>query len=178
MPWVDRLYLVTYQSIPGAGAGAGLYAIDDNMQMTRLATHNSAFTNRMMHVATQSIIIGPWVIDMNGNIRVITDLLHVRLGGMAVHLTDPANKVYILGMDGPLWEVDMTTLVATRLFDFVKKLDMPVSQEEQQHFKAAHSIGGKLWVASKHIRTSRFLRAAARRPTSLLGLPRTQLDNC
>ena len=34
------------------------------------------------------IIIGPWVIDANRNVRVFAQLLSVRIGAMAMHLTD------------------------------------------------------------------------------------------
>lgn len=35
-----RLYVITYLSTPNAGAGTGLYAIDQNMQVELLASHN------------------------------------------------------------------------------------------------------------------------------------------
>lgn len=51
----------------------------------------------MMHTPSQSVVIGPYVIDLAGNVRTIEALLNVRIGGMAKHLTDPDNKVYMLG---------------------------------------------------------------------------------
>ena len=33
MPWADHLYMVSYLSVPGAGNGTGLYAIDANLQV-------------------------------------------------------------------------------------------------------------------------------------------------
>ena len=150
MAWADKLYYVTYLSVPDAGNGTGLYAVDQNMQQTLLANHSSVFANRLLIPALNSIVIGPYVIDATGGIRTITDLLHVRIGGMAEHLTRNTS-VYFLGMDGPLWEVDLVTLQATVLFDMMKELQMcefPVACPEQPHFKAAHTMAGTLWVAT------------------------------
>ena len=150
MAWNDVLYYVTYLSVPAAGNGTGLYMVDQNLRQTLLANHSSVFANRMIVPSMQSIVIGPYVIDAAGNIRVIEDLLNVRIGGMAEHLTTETS-VYMLGMDGPLWEVDLITLQVTQLFDMIKALDMcnfPTSCPEQPHFKAAHSMAGLLYVAT------------------------------
>ena len=151
MAWADALWYVTYLSVPQAGNGTGLYRVDGNMTQTVIAQHSSVFANRLLVPGMQSIVIGPYVIDAAGGVRTITDLLDVRIGGMAEHLQYPLTKVYMLGMDGPLWEVDLVTLKATQLFDMVKALGMceyPVQCPEQPHFKAAHSMAGKLWVAT------------------------------
>ena len=34
MPWADKLYMVSYLSVPGAGSGTGLYEIDENLQVS------------------------------------------------------------------------------------------------------------------------------------------------
>lgn len=151
MAWNDLLYYVTYLSVPAAGNGTGLYSVDANMKQTVLAEHSSVYANRMIVPGMQSIVIGPYVIDAVGNIRTITDLLTVRVGGMAEHIHAPDTKAYFLGMDGPLWEVDLVTLAVTQLFDMVKALDMcsyPTSCPEQPHFKAAHTMAGLLYVAT------------------------------
>lgn len=40
MAWADRLYVLTYLSVPNAGAGTGLYEVDETMTMTLVASHN------------------------------------------------------------------------------------------------------------------------------------------
>lgn len=151
MAWADRLYYVTYLSVPNAGNGTGLYSVDASMTQTLLANHSSVFANRLLVPGMQSIVIGPYVIDATGGIRTIAALLDVRIGGMAEHLLFPETKVYMLGMDGPLWEVDLVTLEVTLLFDMITALGMcayPTACPEQPHFKAAHTGGGRLWVAT------------------------------
>ena len=151
MAWADALYYVTYLSVPNAGNGTGLYKVTPDMKQTTLAEHSSVFANRMLVPGMQSIVIGPYVIDAQGGIRTISALLNVRIGGMAEHILFPETKVYMLGMDGPLWEVDLVTLETTKLFDLISALDMcsfPTKCPEQPHFKAAHSMAGRLWVAT------------------------------
>ena len=145
LPWADKLYVISYLSVPNAGSGTGLYTLDEAMNWERVKAHNSTYANRMIVPALDSIVIGPYVIDQAGGIRVIEPLLSVRIGGMAMHLTDP-HSVYMLGMDGPLWEVNLTTLQVTHLFDLPSALGIP--DGEQPHFKAAHSMSGWLYVAT------------------------------
>jgi len=147
MAWNDLLYVISYLSVPFAGAGSGLFAIDQNLQMTRLATHQSVYANRMMVPAMNVIVIGPYVIDAVGNIKVLEQLLTVRIGGMAEHIWNPDYMVYMLGMDGPLWECDLNLLNCTQLFDLTVTLNIPAGLGEQQHFKAAHTMNGTLWIA-------------------------------
>nr|KAI8759120.1 hypothetical protein BgiMline_009744 [Biomphalaria glabrata] len=148
MPWADRLYMVSYLTAPGGGTGAGLYMMYDSFEMFKMVDHNSTFANRLLHRQTNQLIIGAWVIDMEGNIKNFTQLLHVRVAATAEHLTSPESMVYMLGMDGPLWECDVTSLLCTQLFDLVKELNIPVSEGEEPQFKAAHTMNGRLVVAS------------------------------
>jgi len=60
---------------------------------------------------------------------------------------DPVNKVYMLSMDGPFYEVDLNTLAVTMLYNLTITLDIDATLE-QPHFKAAHSSSGLVWVAS------------------------------
>ena len=148
MAWADRLYTISYLSVPNAGSGTGLYEIDETMTQRLIASHNSTYANRLMIPKANVIVIGPYIIDESRNVRVFESLLGVRIGGMAEHLTFPESMVYMLGMDGPLWECDLLSLNCTQLFDLVSALDIPASQGEQPHFKAAHTSNGILWVAS------------------------------
>ena len=148
MAWADRLYAISYLSVPNAGSGTGLYEIDENMTQTLVAPHNSTYANRMLVPKANAIVIGPFVIDAARNVRALPAMMHVRIGGMAEHLFFPETMVYMLGMDGPLWECDIVQLNCTQLFDLVAALDIPAAAGEQPHFKAAHAMSGLLWVAS------------------------------
>ena len=95
--------------------------------MTKIQNHSSVFANRMIHHWTDSIVMGPYVIDANRNVRVIEELMEVRIGAMAEHLLHPETMVYMISMDGPMYEVNLTTLKATLLFNLVDVLAIPVS---------------------------------------------------
>eukprot|EP01084_Bolivina_argentea_P063421 115799_1 len=149
IPWADRLYMISYLSVHNAGTGTGLYEIHPNMTMRQIAKHNCTYANRLLHPATNQIVIGPYLIDANRNLRVITDLLSVRIGATAQHIQDSDTMVYMLSMDGPLYEVDITpgsSLKAIKLFDLPQILHIPSG--EQPHFKAAHTMNDTLFVCS------------------------------
>ena len=65
--------------------------------MTKLANHSSTYANRLLHPHSNQAIIGAWAVDMEGKVKTFDSLLHVRVGGMALHLTDPEHKVGIVG---------------------------------------------------------------------------------
>ena len=62
----------------------------------------------------------------------------------------------MLGMDGPLWECNVHDLTCHQLYDLVKELSIPVNQ--QPHFKAAHTMQGRLVVASNTFDQADFQR--------------------
>ena len=62
-------------------------------------------------------MIGPYVIDSAGGVRVITpQQMFGRLTGTARHLFDPANKVYYATMEEGIYEVDVHSLAVTELW--------------------------------------------------------------
>ena len=71
--------------MPTAHAGVGLYEIDEDLTMTKVANHTSVYANRMIHHWSDQIIIGPYVIDKDRNIRTVQSLLEVRIGAVAEH---------------------------------------------------------------------------------------------
>ena len=79
----------------------------------------------------------------------------------------PGTHIYMISMDGPLYEVELATLKATKLLDLVDALDIPISPDPHTtgqcwpHFKDALTVhtstdgkggitapGGTLYVAS------------------------------
>lgn len=149
MAWADRLWVATYVSHKSAsGVGGGLYEINDDFDMVeRPESYTGTYTNRYVHFPSNQLIIGPWVIDAERNVRRVDTLLEVRLCSTCEHLTDPANKVYMLGMEGEFFEMDVHTLETRQLFDLTKELgDLP--GEGYIHFKAAYTGFGRVVVAN------------------------------
>lgn len=153
MPWANRLWFVTYVAHKaGTGGGTGLFFVDDDLQLTKHpASVVGTYANRMIHTETNQLIIGPHVIDMDGNVRTFTDLVNIRITATARHLTDPANLVYMLGMEGELFEANVHTLQTTQIADLLKELNTAGPGQPGYsvlHMKGAYCAHGRLVVAN------------------------------
>ena len=156
IPWAQKLWAVGYVAHIN-GQGLGLYEIDEDMTMRRHpASVTGTFANRMPHWPSGQAFIGPYAIDADGNVRTIEDLKRFRLAATCEHLTDPANRVYFLGMEGRFWEVDVHTLKATLLFNLVQELEIVNAKE---HFKSAYTAQGRVVVANNTYDEQEFLRS-------------------
>jgi hypothetical protein len=62
------------------------------------------------------------------------------------HLTDPANKVYVLGMEGEFFELDVRTLQAHELGNICAETGL--SDGHWPHFKAAYTAFGRVVAAN------------------------------
>lgn len=149
MAWADRLWVVTYVSHKSrSGVGGGLYEIDEDLNMIRRPeSYTGTYTNRFVHFPSNQLIIGPYVIDAQREVRRIDSLLEIRLCSTMEHLTDPEHKVYLLGMEGEFYEMDVYTLETRLLFDLNKELG-GLPGEGYTHFKAGYSAYGKVFVGN------------------------------
>lgn len=153
IPWADKLWAVGYVAHI-KGDGIGLYEISDDMTMRKHPESvTGTFANRMIHWETQQAIIGPHVIDPEGNVRTIEALKKHRLTATARHLVSPRTMAYFLTMEGKLFEVDLATLEAAELYDLVQEFAI----QGQPHFKGAHTAQGRLVVANNTYEEPEFL---------------------
>ena len=140
--WAERLWLMTYPPHRRTGSPDKLYQIDDRLQMTvRPESVGGTHAGRMIHRETQQLVMGPYFIDAKRQVRAVdqTKGFPARITAVARHLTDPARKVYMIDMEGPIWEVDVRTLEATRLF---------VKPVPGWHAKGGYTGQGRLIVAN------------------------------
>ncbi len=158
--WADRLWAVTYVSHKAqSGVGTGLYEIDESLNIAkRPESCVGTYTNRMVHWESNQLIIGPHIIDADRNVRTVTSLVDVRLCSTMRHLEDPEHKVYMLGMEGEFFEMDVHTLETRHLFDLTKVLDIP----RYVHFKAGYSAFGRVVVANNTYDERDFSRQEAK----------------
>ncbi|MEI7864702.1 MAG: hypothetical protein WCI38_04955, partial [Chthoniobacterales bacterium] len=112
VPWADRLWVVTYAPHAPYGSSDRLYEITPGLrQIVRPESVGGTPANRMIHEESGQLLIGPYLIDREGQVRVISPLIMPgRLTATARHLTDPAGKVYYATMEEGLYEVDVKTL--------------------------------------------------------------------
>jgi hypothetical protein len=148
MPWAGKLYVLNYVSHRRrTGTGTGLRVIEPDLTMTRHpAGVDGTYANRIVHFESNQLIIGPHVIDEHHHVRTVPELVDVRCTGAARHLSDPANLVFVLGMEGELFELDPRTLACRQIADLQKELG--TEGELNVHFKDCFSSFGRLVVCS------------------------------
>ena len=153
MPWADRLWFVTYVAHKSpSGGGTGLFSVDDELTLVKHPESVvGTYANRMVHHESDQIVIGPHVIDTAGQVRTFTDLVDLRLTATARHLTDPAHWVYMLGMEGELYEANVETLECRLVADLQQELNSgPPGAPGYSvlHMKGAYTAHGRLVVAN------------------------------
>jgi hypothetical protein len=145
MPWAEALWAVTYNSHTSTtGTGLGLYRIDDRLDIAFVHRSDGTHANRYVHSASNQAIIGPYAIDLRGNFRVVESLLNHRITATMTHLTDPANRVYMLTMEGLLFEMDVSTLRTTQVADLVKECGI----HQRPHFKGGVTAQNRVVAAN------------------------------
>ncbi|MEX1241195.1 MAG: hypothetical protein WEB30_15835, partial [Cyclobacteriaceae bacterium] len=119
VPWADRLWVVTYGPHLPFGSSDKLYEITDALRITpRPESIGGTPANRMIHKESNQLFIGPYAIDSKGSVRTIPyEVAPGRHTGMARHLTDPENKIYLATMEEGFYEVDVHSLKTTMLFE-------------------------------------------------------------
>jgi len=157
MPWLGKLYVLNYVSHRRqSGTGTGLRVIEPDFTMSRHPQAvDGTYANRFVHHPTGQLIIGPHVINTRHEVRTVEALVDIRLCGTAAHLSDPENKVYLLGMEGELFELDLHTLETRHLFDLTRELGTP--GEGSCHFKDCYSAHGRLVVVNNDYEEGDFL---------------------
>ena len=117
VPWAGSLWAVTYGPHLPVGSSDKLYEITPDLrQIVRPESIGGTPANRMIHRETNQLLIGPYVIDQKGKVRVVPYAkMPGRLTGAARHLADPANKVYVATMETGLYELDMRSLAVKTL---------------------------------------------------------------
>ncbi|MFP4171667.1 MAG: twin-arginine translocation signal domain-containing protein [Candidatus Hydrogenedentota bacterium] len=125
--WQDRLWVITYHQHSPGGSSDKLWIINEDLNREHFPDSvGGTPANRMIHRESNQLLIGPYFVDEDRNIRVIPmgdapdapeeDKLFGRLTGTARHLHDPGNKVYHFDMEGLLYEVDVHTLEVNLLY--------------------------------------------------------------
>ena len=127
VPWADRLWVITYGPHLPYGSSDKLYEFTADLTQTiRPESVGGTPANRMIHKESNQLIIGPYFIGANRDVRVIPPkLMPGRLTGNARHLTDPANKIYYATMEDGLYEVDVRTLAVKGLIKEIKNVPKP-----------------------------------------------------
>lgn len=144
VPWADRLWVITYGPHLPYGSSDKLYEITPDLRMTvRPESVGGTPANRMIHKESNQLIIGPYFIGADREVRVIPPkLMPGRHTGNARHLTDPANKVYFATMEDGLYEVDVRTLAVKGLIKEIKNVPKPGQTAEVSPATITSTLSG------------------------------------
>lgn len=134
MPWNDRLYYSTYLADNLQGRGGRIGYIDTSGNDVLVLQHDSCHTGRLVHYETNQLLMGPCVIEADGTVHTVSTLIPLRVTGWARHIVSPSTKAYCITMQGMLYEVDLTTYVASVIVDMRTPLGLT-----KFHFKACHT---------------------------------------
>jgi hypothetical protein len=150
MPWAGALYVQNYNSHKEqSGRGVSLRRIQPDLRMEVVAETlgvDGTYTNRFVHYPSNQLVIGPHVIDSQHRIRTVPELRPLRVCGTARHLTRPESHVYVLCMEGELFELDLLTLQCDQIADLNEELG--TEGELRVHYKDCYTSFGRLVVCS------------------------------
>ena len=144
--WNDQLYMINYAAHQPLGSEHKLYIVDEEFNMKVFeGSIGGTPAARLIHQESNQLLLGPYVIDSVGNVRVIPyTRMKGRLTAYARHLYDPENMVYMYDMDGMLYEVNVYTLAVNRLFE---------DPLPGWHGKGAYTSQGRLLLSNNGERT-------------------------
>lgn len=152
VPWQGSLWAITYAPHMPRGSSDQLYQVTPELeQIIFEGSVGGTPANRMIHPETNQLLIGPYLINAEKEIRVIPpDKMTGRLTANARHLEDPENMIYYATMEEGLYEVDLETLDVTCLIrdGHVKEGDGITSQLPGYHGKGLYSSQGRLVYAN------------------------------
>ncbi len=119
VPWAGKLWFLTYPPHSTRGSADKLYSVSPDLALTiQPESVGGTHACRMIHKESNQLIIGPYFIGAEGQVRVcdVKTKLIGRMTAVLRHLTDPANRVYFYDMEGAFYEVNVHTLDVKKLF--------------------------------------------------------------
>ncbi|QDV63926.1 sulfatase-like hydrolase/transferase [Crateriforma conspicua] len=143
VPWAGKLWMVNYAPHMPRGSEHKLYSVDADLTEP-MTVHSESVggtpAGRMIHAESQQLLIAHYAIDREGKVRAISPKqMPIRVTAISRHLTDPANMVYYIDMEGSIWEANVHTLDVKRLF----KKPVP-----GWHGKGGYTSQGRLVVSN------------------------------
>jgi hypothetical protein len=118
VPWADRLWVVTYGPHLPFGSTDKLYEISP--QLTRKIRPESIGgtpANRMIHLESNQLFIGPYAINSQGDVRTIPySQAPGRFTGLARSLDNPKGNLLLGTMEEGFYELDVQNLSTKTLY--------------------------------------------------------------
>lgn len=118
VPWAGRLWFITYGPHLPLGSDDGLYEVNPSLTLARRPESvGGTPAARLIHRETETLAIGPYLIDPKGTVHAIPPAeMEGRLTAHARSLSAPERKILVYDMEGLLYELDLDSRKAERLF--------------------------------------------------------------
>lgn len=118
VPWQNDLWVITYSPHMPFGSDDKLYQITPELEeIVRPESIGGTPANRMIHLPSNQLFIGPYVVDAEKNVRVLEwEKVPGRHTGLASHLTDPDNRILLATMEAGFYDIDVHSLEAVELY--------------------------------------------------------------
>lgn len=118
VPWQNSLWVITYGPHLPFGSSDKLYEVSEDLTLNPFSgSIGGTPANRMIHAESNQLFIGPYAIDSSKNVRVIPyEKMPGRHTGLARHLTNPKEKIYLGTMEEGFYEIDVNTLDVKELY--------------------------------------------------------------
>ena len=119
VPWAGKLWVITYGPHKPFGSTDRLHEISGDLEKTiRPESIGGTPANRMIHKESNQLFIGPYVIDAEGNVKVLgIEEMPGRLTGIARSVKDPSGEVVIATMEEGFYGVDVNNLGVQTWFE-------------------------------------------------------------
>lgn len=141
VPWAGKLWMVNYAAHEPFGSDHKLYSIGEDMELTiHPESVGGTPAGRMIHRESKQLLMAHYLIDDSGNVRAVSpNVMPGRITAFTRHLHDPENWVYVVDMEGMIYELNVHSLEVRKLFH------KPVPG---WHAKGAYVAQGKLVIAN------------------------------
>lgn len=118
VPWANRLWVVTYGPHLPFGSSDKLYEISPELhRKIRPESIGGTPANRMIHLESNQLFIGPYAIDAQGQVRTIPyTQAPGRYTGLARDLKNPREKLLLGTMEEGFYELNVHTLSTQLLY--------------------------------------------------------------
>lgn len=118
VPWAGKLWFITYGPHLPLGSDDGLYHVDESLTLARRPESvGGTPAARLVHRETATLALGPYLIDEAGSVHAMPPAeMEGRLTAHARSLSAPDRTILVYDMEGLLYELDLESRQAKRLF--------------------------------------------------------------
>ncbi len=141
VPWAGKLWMVNYAAHEPFGSDHKLYSVGEDLELTiHPESVGGTPAGRMIHKESRQLLMAHYLIDETGKVRAVSpEIMPGRITAFTRHLKNPENWVYVVDMEGMIYELNVHSLEVRKLFH---------KSVPGWHAKGAYVTQGKLIMAN------------------------------